>query len=40
MISKIRGNEKNALMNTFGISMALLPLVYYSVGFTDYGTVT
>ena len=31
VISKIRGNEKNPMMNNFGIFMALLPLAYYSV---------
>ena len=40
VISKIRGNEKNPMMNNFGIFMALLPLAYYSVNFTDTGTYT
>jgi len=40
VISKIRGNEKNALMNNFGIALALLPLVNYSVSFTNWATFT
>ena len=38
VISKLRGNEKNPQMNTFGIAMALLPFAYYSAYFTDNGT--
>jgi len=40
VISKIRGNEKNGQMNNFGIQVALLGLVVYSVGFTDAATYT
>jgi len=36
LISKLRGNEKNLHMNNFGIFLALLMFVYYSVDFTGY----
>ena len=35
LISKFRGNEKNAHMNNFGVVLALLLFLYYSVYFTD-----
>jgi len=35
LISKLRGNERNVSMNTFGISLALLGIVNISVTFTD-----
>jgi len=38
VISKLRGNEKNPQMNNFGISLALLLLVVYSVNFTNHAT--
>ena len=31
LISKLRGNEKNVRMNNFGISLAVLGVVMYSV---------
>jgi len=31
LISKLRGNEKNAQMNNFGVVLALLMFVYISV---------
>ena len=34
-ISKGRGNEKNVKMNNFGLALAMLMLVKYSVVFTD-----
>jgi len=35
LISKLRGNEKNAHMNNFGVFLALLMFVYYSVWLAD-----
>jgi len=35
LISKLRGNEKNLHMNNFGIVLALLLFVSYSVYFTE-----
>jgi len=35
VISKIRGNEKNAKLNTFGITLSLKGLVNFSVYFTN-----
>ena len=35
LISKFRGNEKNIQQNDFGIALAVLGLLYYSVYFTD-----
>ena len=35
LISKLRGNEKNAQQNNFGIALAVLGLLSYSVWFTD-----
>jgi len=35
LISKFRGNEKNAQQNNFGIALAVLGLYAYSVWFTD-----
>jgi len=40
LISKLRGNEKNLHMNNFGIALALLMFVYYSVWFIDDATFT
>ena len=40
VISKLRGNEKNWSTNNFGIYLAALGLVYYSVEFTDLATYT
>jgi len=40
VISKIRGNEKNVQMNNLCIALALLPLFYYAVYFSDDGTYT
>jgi len=40
LISKLRGNEKNLHMNNYGIALALLGFVYYSVDFTDWATNT
>jgi len=36
MISKCRGSEKNAHMNNYGIALAVLGLVFYTVGFADW----
>ena len=38
LISKLRGNERNVSMNTFGIAMAMLGFVNYLISFTDYAT--
>ena len=38
LISKLRGNEKNVRMNNFGIALAVLGVVYYSVWFTELAT--
>ena len=35
LISKLRGNEKNVSMNNFGVSLAVLGVVYCSVYFTE-----
>ena len=40
LISKLRGNEKNAHMNNLGVFLALLVFVYYSVNFTDHVAYT
>jgi len=40
LISKLRGNEKNAHMNNFGVFLALLMFVTNSVYFTDDATYT
>ena len=40
LISKLRGNEKNVRMNNFGISLAVLGVVYYTVVFTNLATYT
>ena len=39
VISKIRGNEKNVPLNTYGIGLSLLMLVNYSILFTDESAV-
>jgi len=36
LISKLRGNERNVSMNTFGMMLAMLGFVDWSVSFTDY----
>ena len=40
VISKLRGNEKNVRMNNYGIALAVLGIVYYSVDFADWSTNT
>ena len=40
LISKLRGNEKNVQLNNFGIGLALLMLVNYSISFIDVGSNT
>ena len=35
LISKLRGNERNVSMNTFGIALAVLGFFHVSVGFTS-----
>ena len=35
LISKFRGNEKNVRMNNFGVTLAVLGVVYFAVNFTD-----
>jgi len=35
LISKLRGNERNVSMNTFGIVMAVLGIVDFAVSLTD-----
>ena len=35
VISKLRGNEKNRHMNNFGVALAVLGFVYYSVFFNS-----
>ena len=36
VISKLRGNEKNASMNNYGIGLSSLGLVYYAIIFTNW----
>jgi len=38
VISKLRGNEKNQKMNTYGIGLAVLGIVFSSVYFADSST--
>ena len=35
VISKLRGNEKNAHMNQYGVALAVLVIASYSVWFSD-----
>ena len=39
LISKLRGNERNVSLNTYGIMLAMLEFVNYSVTFTDFATL-
>ena len=38
LISKLRGNEKNVSLNTFGIALAVLGFVNVSIMFTEFAT--